>query len=100
MSDKNDKAIKASSENEPEVFKPKSPQRLTGKAKDDVLDTIDRAGISINPSYHHVNVIDFPGFNPNIYNYYLVNYYFEHDEDPRTRIHSLRVYTDGIVGPA
>lgn len=100
MSDKQDRAIQASAKDEPEFKRPSSPQRLTGKAKLEVLKTIDRAGVKINPSYSHVNVIDYPSFHGELYDHYLVNFYFEHEEDPRTTIHSLRVYTDGTVGPA
>jgi len=92
MSDRLDKAIKASSEDEPPFSRPPSPKRLQGDAKDSVLALVDNSPLSVPPSYTHVNVVDFIGFNPDTFDYFLVNYYYEHDKDPRTRIISRRVY--------
>lgn len=100
MSDRLDKAIKASSEDEPPFSKPPGPKRLTGDAKASVLTLIDNSDLSVPPSYEHVNVVDFIGFNPDTFNYILVNYYYEHDEDPRTRIISRRVYSNDKVTTA
>jgi hypothetical protein len=100
MGDKLDKAIKASSEDEPPFSRPPSPKRLTGDAKDAVLALVDNSSLSVPPSYTHVNVVDFIGFNPETFDYILVNYYYEHDTDPRTRIISRRVWSNDKVTTA
>ena len=100
MGDKLDKAIKASSEDEPPFSRPPSPKRLTGDAKDAVLALVDNSSLSVPPSYTHVNVVDFIGFNPDTFDYILVNYYYEHDTDPRTRIISRRVWSNDKVTTA
>jgi len=100
MSDKLEKAIKASSEDEPPFSRPPSPKRLQGDAKDSVLALVDSSPLSVPPSYNHVNVVDFIGFNPDAFDYILVNYFYEHDEDPRTRIISRRVWSNDKVTTA
>ena len=100
MSDRLDKAIKASSEDEPPFSRPPSPKRLIGDAKDSVLALVDNSSLSVPPSYTHVNVVDFIGFNPDVFGYILVNYYYEHDTDPRTRIIARRVWSNDKVTTA
>lgn len=100
MSDRLDKAIKASSEDEPAFTRPAAPKRLTGDDKARVLGLIDDSPLAVPPSYDHVNVVDFISFNPDVFAYYLVNYYYEHPEDPRTRIISRRVLFNDKVTTA
>ncbi len=100
MSDRMDKAIKASSEDAPPFTRPPGPKRLTDAAKESVLAAVDRSPLSVPPNYYQVNVIDFIGFNPDVFNYILVNYYYEHDKDPRTRIISRRIYANDKVTTA
>jgi hypothetical protein len=95
-----DKAIKRSSEDIPPFERPPSPKRLSGEDKDRVLALIDDSDLSVPQNYHVVHVVDFLGFNPDAFNYYLVNFFYEHDVDPRTRIISRRVYSNNKVTTA
>lgn len=82
-----DKAIKKSANDVPPYVPRRSAQRATGEHAQAVIDSIK---LPYNPRYDHVHVIDYPAFDP-AYDWYRVNFYYSHDEDPTTRITSFIV---------
>jgi len=88
----NDRAIKKSSENEPDYVPRISAKRLEGAEAAAVINAIDEP---YPGDYTHVHVIDFPGYDP-AFTWYRVNFYYEADEDPTTRIKSFIVTKDKV----
>ena len=84
----NDRAIKRSAESEPEYVKRPSALALEdGELKDSILAQVSD---QTPANYTHVKVIDYPSFHE-AFSWYRVNFYYEHEEDPRTRINSFIV---------
>lgn len=90
-----DRAIKKSSENEPEYVAKPSAQRLKGKERNEIVAAVMESQ-NVAENYTHVHVTDYPTFNK-IWDHMLVNFYYQHDSDPTTTIASFRYYLDGTV---
>ena len=93
--DQLDKAIKRSSMDEPPYEGKPSAARLSGDSKQGILAQVE-AAFPVDPNYDHVNVVDLPGYDE-CFSYFLINYYYTRDTDPRTYLDCYRVYTDGKV---
>lgn len=85
-----DRAIKKSAEEEPEYVARPSSKRLTG---DEAWAVISRIDGDYPSNYTHVHVFDYPSFH-SAFKFYRVNFYYQHDEDPTTRIISFEVPYD------
>ncbi len=88
----NDRAIKKSSENTPDYEPREKVKRLEGAEAAVIINAIKDDYPS---NYKHVHVIDYPGFDP-AFTFYRVNFYYEHDTDPTTRIISFTIDKDSI----
>lgn len=84
----NDRAIKKSAESEPEYTPRASAMALENGALKSSI--IAKVADQTPENYTHVKVIDFPSFDP-AFTWYRVNFYYEHQEDPRTTINSFTV---------
>lgn len=88
--DQLDRAIKQSAMEPPAPVLRPSPDRLEGDAKQAVLDVIAKSKLKVDPEYVKVHVIDFINFDE-VFDYYLVNFYYEQTKDPTTYLECLKV---------
>lgn len=60
------------------------------KLVDRILDSYN-----VKESYVHVKAFDLPKFDAR-FNYYLVNFYYEQENDPKTYLDCYRVFEDHV----
>ena len=87
-----DRAIKASANDTPPYVPRPSAQRVTGEHAQAVINAIT---LPYAPDYTHVHVIDYPAFDKS-FDWYRVNFYYNHEEDPTTRISSFIVLAKDV----
>ncbi len=88
-----DRAIKKSAANEPEYEpRPKADRLTSGPLYDAVRSLVDK---KVDPSWIHCKVMDYPSFDP-AFQWYRINYYYQHDTDPTTTLDSFVVTVDDV----
>lgn len=94
-----DKAIKKSSEDTSGFTNHRpSPRRLkTGETFNKYRKQVEEA-VNIPSNYVACLVVDYVGYK-DCWDHNLVNFYYDHEDDPRTTIIAYRAYTDGRVTP-
>lgn len=98
MESVNDKLIKKSAE-DTSGFTPRvSANTLRSGEEYDRCIVACKATALVPPGYSAARVIDYCSF-ATYWDSNLVKFYYEHDEDPRTRVVSFRVTPEGDVTP-
>ncbi len=93
MSEANDRAIKQSSE-DVSGFTPLRTSCPVLRSGDEYDRCVQAARPLVPAGYIAVKVVDYASHLPRWPHGQLVNFYYEHDTDPRTTIEGVRVFPD------
>jgi hypothetical protein len=72
----------------------RSADQIKGQALNAIVNRV-LDSFYVNESYIHVKAFDLPKFDSR-FTYYLVNFYYEQEKDPKTYLDCYRVFEDHV----